>query len=80
MSVADPGFPRGGANPGRGCQPIILPFFPKLHEIEEILGQMGRPLDPPMHSHMALKFKDSLSKTGISMTATDCSLVPDQGH
>ena len=26
---ADPGFPRGGADPKGGCQPIILPLFPK---------------------------------------------------
>ena len=25
--AADPGFPRGGANPKEGCQPIIWPKF-----------------------------------------------------
>ena len=28
--MADPGFPRGGANPGEGHQPNIWPIFPKI--------------------------------------------------
>ena len=40
--MADPAFPRGGVNHGRGHQPIIWPIFPKkLHENEKILGQRG---------------------------------------
>ena len=43
ISVADPGFPRGGgANPkGRGHQPIIWPISPK-----NCMPGGGRPLHP----------------------------------
>ena len=55
LTVADPGFPRGGgANPGGGAPTYYLVnFSQKLHENEEILGQRGGaslapPLDPPL--------------------------------
>ena len=57
LSVADPGFPRGGgAKPRRGRVPTyyLANFSQKLHENEEILGQRGDahpsrpPLDPPL--------------------------------
>ena len=59
ISVADPGFPRGGgANPKGGGAPTyyLANFSWKLHENEEILGQRGGariprapPLDPPLY-------------------------------
>ena len=55
LSVADPGFPRGGgANPKGGVPTYYLVNFSrKLHENEEILGRGGvhpsrPPLDPPL--------------------------------
>ena len=56
LSVADPGFPRGGgANPKGEAPTYYLAIFSrKLHENEEILGQRGGthpsrpPLDPPL--------------------------------
>ena len=55
LSVADPGFPRGGsANPKGGVPTYYLANFSrKLHENEEILGRGGArpsrpPLDPPL--------------------------------
>ena len=43
QAVADPGFPRGGgANPkGEAPTNYLANFSRKLHENEEILGQMG---------------------------------------
>ena len=60
ITVADPGFPRGGCanckGGGANCKPIIFANFPqKLHEIEEIWSGGGAslapppPLDPPMN-------------------------------
>ena len=50
LSVADPGFPRGGgANPKGGAPTYYLAnLCQKMHENEEILGQGGRvPRAPP---------------------------------
>ena len=55
-SVADPGFPRGGAPTPEGGAPTyyLANFSRKLHENKEILGPRGGraslapPLDPPM--------------------------------
>ena len=54
QTVADPGFPRGGANPRRRSQHITChTFCLKLHENERNWTERGRrpplpPLDPPM--------------------------------
>ena len=43
LSVADPGFPRGGGTNPKGGAPTyyLANFSRKLHENEEILGQRG---------------------------------------
>ena len=56
LTVADPGFLRGGgANPKGGDANLLLSNFSlKLHENEEILGQRGASLAPPLRSATAL--------------------------
>ena len=49
--VADPGIPRGGANPRPGALTYYSTNFPlKLHENEEILAGGARPPSPPPRS------------------------------
>ena len=56
-SVADQGFPRGGANPGGGVPTYYLANFSgKLHENEEILDRGRASLAPP-RSATANKYK-----------------------
>ena len=53
LSVADPGFPRGGGTNPKGGAPTyyLANFSRKLHENEEILGRGGRAsLVPPLRS------------------------------
>ena len=54
LTVADPGFPRGGGANRKGEAPTyyLEKFSRKLHENEEILGQRGGgcPLRPPLRS------------------------------
>ena len=52
LSVADPGFPRGGGANSPGGAPTyeFVEFSQKLHEIERISTPRGgaRPLRPPL--------------------------------
>ena len=58
ISVADPGFPRGGGANPKGGRPTyyLANFSRKLHENEEILGQRrgAHPLRPPLHPPLYL--------------------------
>ena len=66
MSVADPGFPRGGGtnSPWGGRQHTILPKIPKkLHEIERIWAPGG-----------------GASKILLCRSATECSMLCDHFH
>ena len=43
LTVADPGFPRGGASPCEAPTYEFAKFPPKMHEIERIWTRRGRP-------------------------------------
>ena len=61
ISVADPGFPRGGGANSPGGTPTydFAKCSQKLHEIERIWSRGGgpRPLDPPLNMIRKIKYR-----------------------
>ena len=65
MSVADPGFSQGGANPQGGCRDTILLNFPENCMKSRTIwslgwggggGRRGHPLDPPLNKASVFDF------------------------
>ena len=74
ISVADPGFPRGGAPTLRGAPTYDVSKFPqKLHEIERIWTARGRAslmpsLDPPLDFDVASTWSTTVCLFSLNET------------